>query len=140
MNKYIFLLLCLFFMLSTKAALAVNYTYKVYNPKTNKSYNAVFGTVSFIDNYYIWGFYTKDGTPLCILHKNNTNVKNGLVGGICTDANAFMRFANGENIDLSKYNMAWSELNQGTIYREMEDIRQERAAIGKYEYQAGIKY
>lgn len=113
---------------------ADNFTYKVYNPRTNKAYTGVFGTISITDYEYLWGFYTPNGTPLCVAQIYNTNTKNGLVGGQCTDTNAFIKFMNGERIDLSKYEMGWRELSQNTIYSEMNAIRRERASQSKYEY------
>lgn len=117
-------------------ALAVNYTYKVYNPNLNKTYTAVLGTMSITDTQYIWGFYTKDGQPLCVANLNTNSDKNGLIGGQCTDINAFVRFMNGENIDInsSKYIFGFRELNQNTFYKEMNSIQQERTAQGKSVY------
>lgn len=37
---------------------ADNFTYKVYNPRTNKAYTGVFGTISITDYEYLWGFYS----------------------------------------------------------------------------------
>ena len=119
---------------SLTPALAENFTYKVYNPKTNKTTIAVFGTVTITENQYLWGFYTKDGQPLCVASLNTNKNPQGLIGGQCTDIGAFIRFMNGENIDFSKYELGWRELSQDTFYSEMNSIRQERAAQGKYEY------
>ena len=115
-------------------ALAENFTYKVYNPRTNKVYTGVLGTISITDNEYIWGFYTKNGIPLCVAQIYNTNKENGLVGGNGTDINAFIRFLSGEKVDLSQYNIGWRELSQNTLYAEMNSIRKERTSQGKTEY------
>lgn len=114
---------------------AENFTYKVYNPRTNKAYTAILGTISITDYQYLWAFYTTNGSPLCVAQIYNTNTKNGLVGGQCTDANTFIRFINGDKrIDPSKYEMGWRELSKNTLYPEMNSIRRERASQGKYEY------
>lgn len=113
---------------------ALNYTYKVYNPKLNKTYTAVFGTISISDTRYLWGFYTKEGQPLCVAQPYNTNTKNGLVGGDCTEFNTFVQFFNGQKVDLSKNSFGWREINSNTFFREMESIKQERSAQGKFEF------
>jgi len=114
-------------------ALAENFTYKVYNPKANKAYTAVLGTITVVDNKYIFAFLTKSGQPLCVMG-GNTNIKNGLVGGQCSEFNAFGRLLNGENINLDRYQYGWREYSTDTIEREMASIRKERAAQGKYQY------
>ena len=115
-------------------AFAENFTYKVYNPRTNKSYNAVLGTVSLTDIEYIFGFYTKEGEPLCVTSLNLNKDSKGLIGSKCTETKAFMRqFVNNENIDLSKYEMGWREIDTDTFYKEINSIKQERATQGKYE-------
>ncbi len=133
--KYVNLTIIFFVLIFvSNSVFASNHTYRVYNPKTNKTVNAVFGTMSISENRYLWGFYTKDGKPLCVAQIYNTNVKNGLVGGICTDAYAFKRFIGGEKLDLTKYGLSWRELSEDTIFSEMESIRSERALQGKFEY------
>lgn len=131
----VLLLITALCLITTPAVLAENFTYKVYNPKTNKAYNAVLGTVTITDTQYIWGFYTQNGEPLCVASLITNKNSQGLVGSQCTDANAFVRFMNGDrNIDLSKYELGWRELSTDTFYREMDAIRRERATQGKYEY------
>ena len=112
---------------------AENFTYKVYNPKENKAYTVELGTVRLSDSGYIWCFYLKGGTPYAVVSLI-TDKKNNLVGGKCTDFNAFVKFLKNENIDLSKYEYGWREYNVGTFYRELEEIRAERAEQGYYEY------
>ncbi len=119
-------------------AFAENFTYKIYNPRTNKTSTGVFGTITITDNEYLWGFYTPNGAPLCVAQIYNTNTKNGLVGGACTETNAFIRLLNGEQVDLTKYEMGWRELSQNTLYLEMNAIKRERASQGKYEFK-GLK-
>ncbi len=119
-------------------ALAVNYTYKVYNPNINKTYMAVLGTMSITDTKYLWGFFTQEGQPLCVANLNTNTDKNGLIGGQCTDISAFIKFMQGENIDInsSKYVLGYRELNPNTFYKELNSIQQERTAQGKSLYVA----
>lgn len=134
MKQKFFALLSAGIMLAmANAVLAENYTYKVYNPILNKTYMANLGTLSLTDTQYLFGFYAKDGQPLCVANLNTNSDKNGLVGGQCTDAKAFINFMNGDNIDLnsSKYIFGYRELAPNTFYKEMYEIRQERSAQGK---------
>lgn len=137
MKKLLLNLLCgtIIYSLTFLATLAENFTYKVYNPKTNKTYSATLGTLSMTDTQYIWGFYTLDGQPLCVISFNNINKNSqGLVGGQGTDYTAFERFfVNKEyNINLAKHEVGWRELSTDTFYREINCIKRERAAQGKY--------
>lgn len=139
MKKMLSTLLLVGTLLSTTLmpAFAENFTYKVYNPRTNKSHTAALFTIRFPDdnsNTFIYGFMSQ-GQPLCVASIYNTNVKNGLVGGQCTDFYAFSRFMEGEKLDLDKYVLGWRELSTDTLHREIESIRRERAAQGRYEYQ-----
>lgn len=43
------------------------------------------------------------------------------------------QFENNENLDLSKYEMGWREIEPDTFYKEINSIRPERATQGKYE-------
>lgn len=114
---------------------AENFTYKVYNPRTNKAYTAVLGTIGMTDTQYLWAFYKPDGEALCVASVYNTNKNDkGLVGGQCSDTAAFIKFVNHQGINLEKYQLGWRELSTDTLYREMESIRRERAAQGKTEY------
>lgn len=53
----------------SNTALAENFTYKVYNPKENKSVTAELGTLRVSDNKYMLGFFVK-GQPHCIVNMN----------------------------------------------------------------------
>lgn len=134
--KFKVLLVVAIMFVVSNIVLAVNYTYKVYNPNTNKTHIAVLGTMSITDKQYIWGFFTKEGQPLCVANLNTNIDKNGLIGGQCTDINAFVKFMQGENIDInsSKYIMGFRELNPNTFYKEMNSVQMERAAQGKSVY------
>lgn len=114
-------------------ALAENFTYKVYNPKENKTYTVELGTFRLTETGYIWCFYLKGGIPYAIVSLH-TNKNNDLIGGKCFDFKAFQRFLDHEKIDLSKHEFGWREYSAGTFYREMEEIRIERAAQGYHEY------
>lgn len=120
-------------------ALASNYTYKVYNSNLNKTYTANLGTISLTDTEYLWAFYTKEGQPLCIVNLNTNTDKNGLVGGQCTDIDAFISFMSGESIDMNspKYTLGYREFNPNTFYKEMNELQQERAAQGKFVFNVG---
>ena len=137
MKKFILaLLVCVGVTIATSnTANAVNYTYKVLNPKLKQENTAVFGTMSITNTQYVWGFYTPDGKPLCVAGPNPSGKNNeGGLFGLCTEANAFIKFMQGEKIDLSQYNLFWKETQPNTFYREKEDIRQERAKQGKHEF------
>ena len=63
--KYILtILIC---VLSFLPACAVNFTYKVYDQRVNKSYSAELRTVSVNQGNYLFAFYTLDGKELCLL-------------------------------------------------------------------------
>lgn len=53
----------------SNVAFAENFTYKVYNPKTNKSAIAELGTLRVSDNKYILGFFV-NGKPYYIVNMN----------------------------------------------------------------------
>lgn len=114
--------------------MAENYTYKVYDPISNKSYSAVLGTMSISLSQYLWGFFTKDGKPLCVAKVYNTNNQNGLIGGQCTEVNAFINYLNGENVNLDRYTFGWRELTENSFYKEMNLTKKERMSQGKYEF------
>lgn len=112
---------------------AENFMYKVYNPKENKVYTVELGTIRLTETGYIWCFYLKGGIPYAVVSLN-TDKKNDLVGGKCTDFKAFQKFLEHGNVDLSQHEFGWREYSAGTFYREMEEIRAERAAQGYHEY------
>lgn len=131
--KNMFFAVIIAFAFGNTTVLAENFTYKVYNPKENKSYSAELGTIRLTDTGYIWCFYLKGGVPYAVVSLN-TNKKDGLVGGQCTDFKAFLKFLQQENVDLSKYEFGWREYSADTFYREMESIKAEREAQGFHEY------
>ena len=111
---------------------ADRFTYKVYNTKTNKTYIAVLGTISLSQHDYIWGFYTKEGTPICVINLN-TNYENGLIKGKCGDVNDFMKFMNKEQTTIAEEEYVWKEFSKGTFHSEQDYIRQKLAEKGKYD-------
>jgi len=118
-------------------ALAEVASYKVYDPKTNKAYAGVLNTVGIGSNdTYVYGFVGKsDSYPLCaITSLNDTNVKNGLVGGQCIDFIAISKAAQGVRVDFNNYILGWRELKPNTLNKEVREIRSERAQDGMYEY------
>jgi len=114
----------------TGAVQAENYTYKIYNHKTNKTVSAELGTLSVSDAQYIFAFFLSDGTPYCAV-KLDTDLKDGLVGGKCGDFNTFIRmFVNHEKVAPLDY--GWREYHKNTFYPELNSLKVERAAQGKY--------
>lgn len=123
-------------------ASAVNFTYKVYNQRVNKSYSAELRTVSVNQgNNYLFAFYTLDGKELCLLGDGLTpiDVRNGLVGGMCLPREILLNAANyvSSNDKLLKNVLGWRELSADTFYLEIDDIRQERAQEGYTELKLG---
>lgn len=123
------LAICLAFLCSFNSAKAENYTYKLYNPNLNKTTDAALGTISISENSYIWGLYTKN--MMCVVNMEIDTNKAGLVGGKCTDMEAFNRLSRGENVDISKYDYGWREYNKNTFFKELDSIKAERKAQGK---------
>ena len=93
-------------------AFAENFTYKVYNPKENKSVTAELGTLRVSDNKYMLGFFVK-GQPYCIVNMN-TEKKDGLICGKCAENNSVIEFP-------------WRELSKNTFFPEVDSIVKERA-------------
>ncbi len=119
----------------TLAPALADATYKVYNPRTNKTSTATLGTMGIGGKKYLWGFFLETGQPLCVAAVYNTNTKNGLVGGDCVGIYAFQKFLSGENIDFNKYKYAWREYTAGSLQRNIDSLRKARAEQGWYEYQ-----
>lgn len=137
--KYILtILICVFLFLP---ASAVNFTYKVYDQRVNKSYSAELRTVSVNQGNYLFAFYTLDGKELCLLGDGLTpiDVRNGLVGGMCLPRKILLNTANyvSSNDKLLKNVLGWRELSANTFYLEIDDIRQERAEEGYTELKLG---
>lgn len=135
MKKFLIILFMVLTIIlnSQNFAFAENFTYKVYNPKENKTHTVELGTIRLTETGYIWCFYLKGGIPYAVVSLN-TDKKNDLVGGKCTDFKAFQKFLEHGNVDLSQHEFGWREYSAGTFYREMEEIRAERAAQGYHEY------
>lgn len=127
-----FLIFLSILLITSNSVFADRFTYKVYNTKTNKVYTAVLGTISLSQYDYIWGFYTKEGNPICVINLN-TNYENGFVKGKCDDINDFMKFMNKEKSTIAEQEYVWREFNRGSFYKEQDYIRQERAKEGKYD-------
>lgn len=115
--------------------------YKVYNPRTNKAYTVILGTSSSIYyKYPMYKFSLEDGgtySDFCVLDKG-TNVRNGLIGGQCTDYNAFIKYVNKEisYSNLSNYKMGWREYKSGTY---AEDIKYFSEA-GRKDYGEEVRF
>lgn len=128
-------LLGLLMMFTTGMALAEVYSYKVYDPKTNKTYTAeIRPTVLNIEGQkcYMTEFYTLQGKPLCFFgHYTNKN-NQGLVGGQCQDSASVRKMLGGQAV--KPYTMGWRETSRNTFYREIESLKQEMAEQGIYPY------
>lgn len=122
-------------------ASAVNFTYKVYDQRVNKSYTAVLRTVSVNQDNYLFAFYTQEGKELCLLGDGLTpiDVHNGLVGGMCLPREILLNAGNyvSSNDKLLKNVLGWRELSANTFYLEIDDIRQERVEEGYTELKLG---
>jgi len=115
------------------SANAVNFTYKVYDQRVNKSYTAQLGTVGINRGQYLFAFFTLDGKELCILGDGLTpiDVRNDLVGGKCLPREVLMNakdYVHSNN--LMKNVLGWREFSQNTFYAEINDIREERSREG----------
>lgn len=131
MKKMLSILLFGGALLSTTLApaLAEVYSYKVYDPKTNKSYTAEIRPAIIGGKSYLTEFYTLQGKPLCFFgSKTNTN-NQGLVGGECQDSSSMEKIIRGQQ-NIKPYTMGWREINKNTFYREIESLRQEMIEQG----------
>lgn len=134
--KYILTILLILSSLFLPAN-AVNFTYKVYDQRVNKSFTAVLGTVTVNKNYYLFAFYTQEGKELCLLGDGITplDVHNGLVGGMCLPREILLNavtYASSKE-QLLKNVLGWRELSSNTFYLEIDDIREERVKEGLIE-------
>ena len=112
--KYILTILLILSSLFLPAN-AVNFTYKVYDQRVNKSFTAVLGTVTVNKNYYLFAFYTQEGKELCLLGDGITplDVRNGLVGGMCLPREILLNavtYASSKE-QLLKNVLGWRELS-----------------------------
>lgn len=120
---------------------AVNFTYKVYDQRINKSYTAILGTVSVNQGNYLFAFFTQEGKELCLIGDGLTpiDVHNGLVGGMCLPREILLNAASyaASPDKLSKHILGWRELSANTFFLELDDIRQERTKAGYTELKLG---
>lgn len=107
----------------SNTALAENFTYKVYNPKENKSVTAELGTLRVSDNKYMLGFFVK-GQPHCIVNMN-TEKKDGLICGKCAEYNSSITYVNGKSNSVIEF--PWREISKNTFFPEVDSIVKERA-------------
>lgn len=108
------ILLGLMMMFSSGMAIAENYTYKLYDPVTNKSYTAQMITLSASETHYYIGLGTSNGIPCILDEKVNTNSQ-GLIGGKCYGA-----------YDKVGQTYSWREYRKNTYQPEYRSIMQER--------------
>lgn len=123
MKKLLFILTLGIALLGYTAstAFAVNYKYKLYDPKTNKAYSAymmTFGSDSLSRDPNC--YFIALGTSYGVMGVVDTVEKkgNGLVGGKCFDGKGHIYY--------------WKEYTPGSFYRELNEIVQERAQEGMY--------
>lgn len=142
MKKYYTLLLIIIAIIALGIKVfANNYNYKVYNSALNKTYTAVLGTMSITDDRYVFGFYTKEGQPLCVINLNTNKNKEGLVGGQCAEINAFIKVMSGDtsvNPNSPKNTLGWRELSPNTFSREISSLKQEREQQGKHVFGSDV--
>lgn len=110
-------------------ALAENFTYKVYDPRTNKTYTAEIRPAVIGGKTYLTEFYTLQGKPLCFFGSDTNKNNQGLVGGECKDSSSMEKLLTGQR-NITPYTMGWREINKNTFYREIESLRQEMAEQG----------
>lgn len=106
------------------SAFADNPTYRVYNPRQNKTYTASMGTIGLGNNEYVFGFFdNKTHEPLCAFTLHYTNINpEGFCGGYCYDQ---------DNRKLS-----YREIIHNTFDNEIQAIIKERKQEGyRYRYE-----
>lgn len=139
MKKLLLLLILCIYGLPVNA---VNFTYKVYDQRVNKSYVAILGTVGANQQKgYLFAFFTPEGKELCLLGDGLTPIdeRNGLVGGMCLPREIILKPAayTSSNNKLLKNVLGWRELSANTFFPEINDIRQERTNEGYNELKFG---
>lgn len=118
MNKILKTLL-LGIVLSQFSAISVGAT-NLYNVN---NYQLPLGTVKVVDNLYLFALF-KNNRPYCILDGNQMNKKNNLIGGQCTEYNAFMySIYHNNQINMDKYIYWFKEVHPNTFYKEARAIR-----------------
>ena len=87
------------------------------------NYQLPLGTVKIVDNLYLFALF-KDNKPYCVLDGNKMNKKNNLIGGQCTEYNAFMySIYNNNQINMDKYIFWFREVNPNTFFFFFRAIR-----------------
>lgn len=87
------------------------------------NYQLPLGTVKIVDNLYLFALF-KDNKPYCVLDGNKMNKKDNLIGGQCTEYNAFMySIYNNNQINMDKYIFWFREVNPNTFYKEARAMR-----------------
>ena len=83
------------------------------------NYQLPLGTVKVVNNLYLFALY-KDNKPYCVLDGEKMNKKDNLIGGQCTEYNAFM----------DKYIFWFREVNPNTFYKEARSMRATKNSQG----------
>lgn len=130
---FIILILCLLEL----PVSAVNFTYKVYDKRMNKSFSAILGTVAVNQENYLFAFFTQEGRELCLIGEGLTPIEkhDGLVGGKCLPRYILLNPTKytSDNDKLLKNVLDWRELSKNTFFTEINDIRRERLNDGLIE-------
>lgn len=122
---FITILLCLgIIFLTNNIAYSEIYTYKVYDNKTNQTYNAEIKItpmrVEGKEVFSLLEFYSKNDEPICFISFDDiTKNSKGLVQGKCKERNSFIK--NPEQCVI----MNWTEITKDTFWNEIRDIEEE---------------
>ena len=94
------------------------------------NYQLPLGTVKVVNNLYLFALY-KDNKPYCVLDGDKMNKKDNLIGGQCTEYNAFMySIYHNNQINMSKYIYWFREVNPNTFYKEARSMRATKNSQG----------
>lgn len=129
-KQVVYVILSMIFLFASFSPARAEFTYKVYNPKENKSYTVTLGTIGVTPTKYIFGFF-HNHAPYCVIVAKD-DIQNNLVGGQCIEFNAFFKYIMNENnnIDLNKYRYGWREYSKDTFYQEVDAIMKNRQEKG----------
>ena len=96
------------------------------------NYQLPLGTVKVVNNLYLFALY-KDNKPYCVLDGEKMNKKDNLIGGQCTEYNAFRYYTyhnNYHNINNDTYIFWFREVKPNTFYKEARSMRATKNSQG----------
>ena len=103
---------------------------KAANLYSVNDYKLPLGTVKVVDNLYLFALL-KDNKPYCVLDGGKMNKKDNLIGGQCTEYNAFMySIYHNNQINIDKYIFWFREVSPNTFYKEARSIRATKNSQG----------